>query len=241
VIFSGGNYYVAYVSNETGNMNIFLKKFDANLNLIGTTQLTDSPVDQDSPSLIQMGNEFYLAYQSWDTGSDNGGDIFVSRFDSNWNLVDRVQVTDLKTYQDHPSITFDGANFYVAYVSRETGNLEIFVKRFDENLNYLDTRQITTDTSDQDYPSLNYTSGAFNLLYSSKKGANYDVYINRFDSNWKPIDSTDALTATGVMTSATFAYSPTDGLYWLAYVSKDVEGPNIFVKSLKLPGLPTMH
>ena len=241
VIFSGGNYYVAYVSNETGNMNIFLKKFDANLNLIGTMQLTDSPVDQDSPSLIQMGNEFYLAYQSWDTGSDNGGDIFVSRFDSNWNLVDRVQVTDLKTYQDHPSITFDGANFYVAYVSRETGNLEIFVKRFDENLNYLDTRQITTDTSDQDYPSLNYTSGAFNLLYSSKKGANYDVYINRFDSNWKPIDSTDALTATGVMTSATFAYSPTDGLYWLAYVSKDVEGQNMFVKSLKLPSIPTTH
>ena len=188
-----------------------------------------------------MGNEFYLAYQSWDTGSDNGGDIFVSRFDSNWNLVDRVQVTDLKTYQDHPSITFDGANFYVAYVSRETGNLEIFVKRFDENLNYLDTRQITTDTSDQDYPSLNYTSDTFNLLYSSKKGANYDVYINRFDSNWKPIDNTDALTATGVMTSATFAYSPTDGLYWLAYVSKDVEGQNMFVKSLKLPSIPTMH
>ena len=81
MISSGGNYYVAYVSNETGNMNIFLKKFDANLNLIGTTQLTDSPADQDSPSLIQVGNEFYLAYQSWDTGSDNGGDIFVSRFD----------------------------------------------------------------------------------------------------------------------------------------------------------------
>jgi hypothetical protein len=222
-------------------MNIFLKEFDANLKLIDTKQLTDSPVDQDSPSLVLVGNEFYLAYQSWDTGSDNGGDIFVSRFDSNWNLIDRVQVTDITTYQDHPSIAFDGANFHVAYVSKETGNLEIFVKRFDGNLNYLDTRRITSDTSDQDYPSLNYTSGVFNLLYGSKKGGNYDVYLNRFDNNWKPIDSTDAVTALGDMTSAASAYSPTDGLYWVAYVSKDVEGQNIYVKSLKLPSLPTTH
>ena len=237
VIFSGGYYYLAYVSNETGNMNIFLKKFDANLNLIDTKQLTDSPVDQDSPSLIQVGNEFFLAYQSWDTGSDNGGDIFISRFDQNWNLEDRVQVTDLKSYQDHPSITFDGTNFYAAYVSRETGSLEIFVKTFDENLNYLDTKQVTTDTTDQDYPSLNYTNGQFNMLYSSMKGGNYDVHLNRFDSNWKPIDSTDVVTAIGKMTSATFTHSPTDGLYWLAYVSKDVEGQNIYAKSLKLPTL----
>jgi hypothetical protein len=237
VVFSRGNYYVAYVSNETGNMNIFLKKFDANLNLIDTKQLTDSPADQDSPSLIQVGDEFLLAYQSWDTGSDNGGDIFISRFDQNWNLIDRVQVTDLKSYQDHPSITFDGVNFYAAYVSRETGSLEVFVKTFDENMNYLDTRQITTDTTDQDYPSLNYTNGLFNLLYSSNKGGNYDVYLNRFDSSWKPIDSTDAVTALGDLTSAAFAYNSSDGLYWLAYVSKDVEGQNIYVKSLKLPSL----
>jgi hypothetical protein len=61
--------------------------------------------------------------------------------------------------------------------------------------------------------------------------------LNRFDSSWKPIDSTDAVTALGDLTSATFAYSPTDGLYWLAYVSKDVEGQNIYVKSQKLPSL----
>jgi hypothetical protein len=236
-ISSGGYYYVAYVSNETGNMNVFLKKFDNNLNLVDTKQLTDSPVDQDSPSLIQVGNEFFLAYQSWDTGSDDGGDIFVSRFDQNWNLESRVQVTDLKSYQDHPSIAFDGVNFYIAYVSRETGNLEIFVKRFDENLLYMDTRQITSDTTDQDFPALNYTSGQFNLLYSSKKSGNYDVYLNRFDRSWKPIDSTDAVTALGDLTSATFAYNPTDGLYWLAYVYKNVEGQNIYVKSLKLPSL----
>jgi hypothetical protein len=215
-------------------MNIFVKKFDSNLNLVQTKQLTDSPIDQDSPSLIKVGSEFFLAYQSWDTGLDNGGDIFITRFDQNWKQISNVQLTAQKSYQDHPSIAFANGAFYVAYASREKGNLDIFVKKFDGNLKSLETKTMTSDKSDQDYPSLSYVNGMFNLLYSSKKTGNNDISLDRYDRNWKAVDSTAVVVALGDQTAPSMAYNSPEKLYWLAYASKDTAGQNILVKSLKL-------
>ena len=68
LVFSGGYYYLAYVSAEKGNRDIFLKKYDGNLNLVDTKQLTRLPSNQDSPSLASVGLDFLLAYQSMETG-----------------------------------------------------------------------------------------------------------------------------------------------------------------------------
>jgi hypothetical protein len=84
-----------------------------------TKQLTETPTDEDSPSLIAVGNEFFLAYQSRVAGRDNGEDIFITRFDQKWNLLQTVQVTDQRSNQSNPSLAFTAGNFYVAYVSNE--------------------------------------------------------------------------------------------------------------------------
>jgi hypothetical protein len=235
VIFANGYYYVAYASKQNGVLNIFLKRFDADLNYIDTLPLTDSATDQDSPSILHVGNEFFMAYQSWDTGSQNGGDIFITRFDQNWNPIANIQVTSLISYQDHPSIAFASGNFYVAYTSNETGNKNIFVKRYDSNLNLIDTRRMTYDSSDHDYPSLNWINGVFLLLYDSNKAGTYDVYLDRYLRDWTPVDSTVAVAEPGDQTSSSMAYSTADGLYWVAYASTDAQGQNIYAKPLDLP------
>jgi hypothetical protein len=232
--FAGGYYYLAYVSAEKGNKDIYVKKYDANLNLVETKQLTSSLTDQDSPSLIALGNDFYMAYQSWDSGPDSGGDISLTRFDQAWTPILTAEVTDQKSYQDRPSLAFAGGNFYVAYVSRETGNLDIFIKKFDGNLNFLETKRMTTDSSDQDYPSLKWTNGQFMLLYATKKSGNYDIVLDRFLRDWKPIDSTVAVAGLGDQTASSLTFSPVDGMYWVAYASKDTSGQNIYVKPLRL-------
>ncbi|RPJ39753.1 MAG: hypothetical protein EHM35_01550, partial [Planctomycetaceae bacterium] len=126
LISAGGYYYVAYASAEKGNRDIFVKKFDSSLKLLDTKQLTTSPTNEDSPSLIAVGSNFLLAYQSWSTGIDSGGDIFLNKYNLNWKLQGTEQLTDQKSYQDRPSLAYAEGNFYVAYVSRETGNLDIF-------------------------------------------------------------------------------------------------------------------
>jgi hypothetical protein len=234
VIFANGYYYVAYASRQTGLLNIFLKVFDANLNYIDTMQLTDSVTDQDSPSLLRVGNQFFMAYQSWDTGSQNGGDIFITRFDQDWNPVENEQVTSLRSYQDHPSITFASGYFYVSYTSNETGNKNIFVKKYDPNLKQPETKRMTYDGSDHDYPSLYWINGQFLLLYDSNKAGNYDVYLDRYLRAWTPIDSTAAVMGPGDQRSSSMAYSTFDGSYWVAYASADQVGQNIYAKPFKL-------
>jgi hypothetical protein len=236
--FANGYYYLAYASLEKGNMDIYVRKYDSNLNLVDTKQLTSAPSNQTSPSLIAVNNEFYLAYQSWETGPANGGDIFLTRFDQQWTPLLTVEVTDQKSYQDRPSLAFAGGSFYVAYVSRETGNQDIFLKRFDPGLNFLETKRMTTDSSDQDYPSLKWMNGQFMLLYASKKAGNYDIVLDRFFFDWKPVDSAVVVSGPGDQTSSSMLFSPLDGMYWVAYSSRDSAGQNIYVKPLKL-SMPT--
>jgi len=234
LIYSQGYYYLAYVSAEKGSRDIFVKKYDGLLNLVDTKQLTSSPTNQDSPSLIAAGGDFYLAYQSWDTGSDSGGDLFITRFDPNWKALMTVQATDQKSYQDRPSLAFAGGNFYLAYVSRETGNSDIFLQKFDGALNFLEKKRLTVDSSDQDFPRLKWLNGQFMLLYATKKAGNYDLVLERFLQDWKPVDSTTVVAGPGDQTASSMTYSNLDGMYWVTYASKDSQGQNIFTKPLKL-------
>ncbi|NPV62029.1 MAG: hypothetical protein HPY61_05255 [Methanotrichaceae archaeon] len=234
LVFSQGYYYLAYVSGETGSRDIFLKKYDGSLNLVETKQLTSSPTNQDSPSLVAAGDSFFLAYQSWDSGSDSGGDLFITRFDQKWNPLSTVQVTDQKSYQDRPSLAYAGGNFYLAYVSKETGNLDIFLQKLDGSLNFLEKKRLTTDGSDQDYPQLKWLNGQFMLLYATKKPGNYDLVLDRFLQDWAPVDSTVVASGPGDQTASSLSYSSLDGMYWVAYASKDSQGQNIFVKPLRL-------
>ena len=175
---------------EKGNRDIFVKKYDGNLNLVDSKQLTSLPTNQDSPSLAAVGSDFLLAYQSMETGADSGGDIFLARYDQNWKALETVQLTDQKSYQDRPSLAVAGGDIYVAYVSSETGNRDIFQKRLDENLEVQETKRMTSDKSDQDYPSLKWTNGQFMLLYASKKTGNYEIMLDRYLRDWKLVDST---------------------------------------------------
>jgi hypothetical protein len=231
-IYSDGYYYVAYVSDETGNWDIFMKKYDRDLSLVETRRLTTSTADQDSPSLIRVGSEFYLAYQSWETGPSSGGDIFIERFNSAWTSIRKVRVTTEASYQDRPSLTLGGdGRLYVAYVSEETGNKDIFVKKYDRSLNSLEKRRITTSPAIQDYPSLLWQNGVFNIAYSSQEGGSLDLYMERFDPAWRLIDRAQLTGTSGDEVWPSLAFGPSDGLLWVAYVHQDGPGGgNIFVR-----------
>ncbi|MGB9693717.1 MAG: hypothetical protein ACPLYF_02625 [Fervidobacterium sp.] len=75
---------------------------------------------------------YFVAYQSWETGVLNRGDIFIEEFDENWNLIKKTQVTNISSYQDSPSLCHvrRGQVDYliVAYVSDETGNFDILFR-----------------------------------------------------------------------------------------------------------------
>jgi len=233
VVYYDGYYYAAYVSDEYGNFDIFVKKYDLNLNLVETQRLTTLSSDQDRPSLVRVGNDFYLAYQSWETVSSYGGDIFIERFDQFWNSQGRERVTFERSYQDSPSLVYANGRFYVAYTSQESGNLDIFVKTYDMNLKELEKKKLTYYSSDQDYPSLFWQDDTFYLAYGSMEGSDYDLYMEEFDSSWNLLERYPFVQKPNSQTWPSLAYNPLDGLLWVAYVSQEDAGWNIFIQPVE--------
>ena len=68
----------------------------------------------------------------------------------------------------------------------------------------------------------------------TKKTGNYDIMLDRYLKGWKLVDSNAVAAAAGDQTSSSLAYSPVDGMYWVAYASKETGQLNILVKPLKL-------
>jgi hypothetical protein len=221
LLFANNKLYVAYISNAKGananDYDVIVKEYNpSSLSCTkGAKYLTSLQSCQDLPALYYKGGYFYLAYQSWEKGD---GDIFIKKFDSNWNLKKKVQVTSKSSLQDRPSLTYANGYFYVAYFSKETGNYDIFVKRLDANLKRDSwKKQITSESSSQSYPFITFVNNEYAIVYASNEGGTLGIYMKKYNSNWNFIGKTKV-----VDDSSAHERRPShiwDGSnYWVAYV-----------------------
>jgi len=180
-----------------------LEKKCYNYNIVGMAickvQITSDPSLQDHPSIVYANGDYFVAYLSRETsypGLEHGRDIFIKKFDSNWNFIRKVQVTSSRHYQDSPSLLFANNKLCMAYVSNEEGattnDWNVILEEYDLDLNYINgsKRYLTTLQSLQDMPSLLYKDGYFYLAYQSwETGSSYqgDIYVKKFDPNWNQI------------------------------------------------------
>ncbi|MFQ6063453.1 MAG: PGF-pre-PGF domain-containing protein, partial [Methanosarcinales archaeon] len=140
---------------------------------------------QEQPSLIFAENYFYVAYNSNEKGNN---DIFIKKYDFNWNLIKKKQITTGNGSQWAPSIEFANNHLYVAYDSAETGNSEVFIKIYDQDLNYIDKKQITNnEKSEEEYPSLCKHNNILYIAYASDESGDSEIFLERYDLNLNPI------------------------------------------------------
>ncbi len=230
--FANNKLYVAYISNAEGanenDYDIIVKEYDPDTFACtsGEKYLTAKQSCQDLPTLYYKDGYCYLAYQSWETGN---GDIYIKKFDSNWNQLKKVRVTSKSSLQDRPSITYADGYFYVAYFSEETGYYDIFVKRLGPNLN-LDSwkKQITSKSSYQSYPSITFVNNQFTIAYASTETGTLGIYMKTYDNNWNYIGKTKVIddnSAHERRPSITYAQND----LWIAYVHNLIDDDwNIF-------------
>jgi hypothetical protein len=120
--------YVAYASEESGNLDIFVRKYDRSLNpLEPKRRITTSPSSQDYPSLIAQSGEFNLIYSSDEVGSY---DLYLERYSPSWTLIERARVTGTPGDEVYPSLSYspiDGL-LWAAYVLQDGTGSNIFVQ-----------------------------------------------------------------------------------------------------------------
>ncbi len=221
LLFANNKLYVAYITNAKGadanDYDVIVKEYNpSSLSCTkGAKYLTSLQSCQDLPALFYKDGYFYLAYQSWERGDR---DIFIKKFNSDLNMLKKVQVTSKSSRQDRPSITYANGYFYVAYFSKETGNYDIFVKRLDPTLN-LDPwkKRITLELSSQSYPSIKFVNNEYVIVYASNEAGTLGIYMKRYDCSWNFIEKTkvvDDNSANERRPSMTYAQNN----YWIAYV-----------------------
>jgi len=119
--------YVAYASEEYGNRDIFVKKYDRSLNSLEKKRITTSSSVQDCPSLAIQNGEFDLVYSSEEGGNS---DLYLERFSSGWRQIEKVSLTGSSGDESWPSIVYSPADgfLWVAYVHQDGAGSDIFVQ-----------------------------------------------------------------------------------------------------------------
>jgi parallel beta-helix repeat protein len=163
--YKDGYFYLAYQSWETGNGDIYIKKFGSNWNQLKKVQVTSKSSLQDRPSITYADGYFYVAYFSEETGYY---DIFVKRLKGpnlngdSW----KKQITSKSSYQSYPSIAFVNNQFTIAYASTETGTLGIYTNTYDNNWNYIGKTKVIDDNSAHERrPSIIYAQNDLWIVY----------------------------------------------------------------------------
>jgi hypothetical protein len=119
---------VAYASGETGNMDIFARRLDANLTAAETLRMTSDTGDQNYPSLNYINGQFILLYDTMNAGSY---DIVLDRFYRNWTRIDKAPLLAVTGTGDQtwPSIAYSSTEgiYWIAYASQDTEGQNIYV------------------------------------------------------------------------------------------------------------------
>jgi hypothetical protein len=188
--------YIAYGSNETGDYDIFIEKYDLNLTPAGEgkKQITFEGNNQSAPSIIFADSCFYIAYCTFEDGID--WNIAIKKYglgqDRNEcciNLDHRKSHIDfLDGHQVYPSIVFVDNISYITYTSKEDLKLYIFVKRFTSDLKYFEKSPEITNETYQDRvirPSITSVENNFYVVYSSFDETGYsNIFMKKFDKNF---------------------------------------------------------
>lgn len=188
--------YIAYGSNETGDYDIYVEKYDLNLTLVGEgkKRITFEKNNQKAPSITFEDSCFYTAYCTFEDGID--WNIAIKKYglgqDRNERCINldhrKSHIDSLDGNQAYPSIVFVDNSSYITYTSKEDQKLYIFVKRFTSDLEYFEkSHEITNETyQHRDIkPSITTVENNFYVVYSSFDETGYsNIFMKKFDENF---------------------------------------------------------
>jgi len=200
---------------------------------LSTRKLTTGTLPKDRPSLAFVTDGYLMAYQSWENGQGNLGDIRLQKFDPTWKILKSVWTASNPAYQDAPSVLMTGGFNYVTYVSGETGNLDIFVAKYDQDLKLVETRKLTRSLYDQDSPSLISVGNQFFLAYLSQDRGylgTSNVYVTQFNQTWAPVRTVRVTSLNTYVERPSIVFG--NNSFYVAYASGQAGNMDVYMRRL---------
>jgi hypothetical protein len=247
--------YMAYGSNETGDCDIFIEKYDLNLTSVGggKKQITFEENDQNDPSIIFADNCSYIAYETFEDGID--WDIAIKKYSLNFEDGNEycVNLDHMKSYIDYlggdqayTSTIFVDKHLYITcasdgdYWNYDASNEDYWDYDVSDG-DYWNYDASTEDywdynVSDEDYWDYNVSDEDYwNYDVSDEDYWNYDIFVQKYAPDLEYPEMVDKITDEAfksdspTVSSITFA----EGNFYVVYSCEDKKGdPNIFMKQV---------
>jgi flagellin-like hook-associated protein FlgL len=185
-----GGYVATWMSNHTGDANIYKQQYDKTGAAVGSEMLVSSvPGTQHTPSISGLQNGGYAI--TWRSDQNGTNDVYLRIYGADGNPVTaEAIVNDVQTgNQIDPKITtLENGNFVVAYSSDQSGTNDIFYQMFDSTGNKLGSNRMAnsyTTLNQQEPSATSLAGGGFMLSWASQNqdGSGYGIYGQQFDSN----------------------------------------------------------
>ena len=201
---ASGNVYVSgstkgdLGATNAGRADAFLRKFDSDGNVLWTKQIGTSENDGfQSVAVDASGNVYATGWTRGDLGAANAGgvDVFLSKFDSDGNVLWMKQIGSSHDQEGGESVAVDASgNVYIAGTTGgdlgapSAGRFDAFLGKFDSEGNLLWVKQMGTTENDA-YHSVAVDASGDIYAGGSTEGdlgapnAGIDALLSKYDSD----------------------------------------------------------
>jgi hypothetical protein len=180
VAFNGSNYLVVWQDGRSGlDDDIYGARVDTSGTVLDSSGIVISAAAgyQESPSAAFSGTEYLIVWEDYRNGS--AGDIYGARVDTSGTVPDSsgIVVCTAASYQEYPSVTFDGTDYFVVWQDYRSGSDDdIYGARVNTSGTVLDPSgiELINQPYSREYPVI--AGGSGNGLLLVHQGLASDPY-----------------------------------------------------------------
>jgi hypothetical protein len=205
--FDGTNYLVVWTDYRNGNYDIYGARISQSGTVLDSNGIAISIAvkTQQSPSIVFGDTNYLVVWVDLRDSTTNLSDIYGARINQGGIVLDTISiaVSTAGQWQHHPSIAFDGTNYFAAWDDRRNGNYDIYGARISQSGTVLDTAGIpvSTLTYYQWYPSIVFDSTNYLVAWQQFQNSTWDICGARVNTAGMVIDSFDISVQQGDQTS----------------------------------------
>ena len=186
---SGNMYVTGFVTVTGEGRNIWLAKYDQEMNLITSQSLNGPANGEDTGYTFAMDNSDHLFVIGYITKTGEDHNIWIAKYDTDLNLLKQITVNGSKSETDDGyGILYDGNGFlYTAGTVREiAGENNIWIAKYDTSLNLITSITMNRTDNMTDKARFMVLDDMGHLFVSgsiSQEISDCDIWIGKFDTD----------------------------------------------------------
>jgi Secretion system C-terminal sorting domain len=193
VAFDGTNFLVVWEDYREGEADIYGARVTTNGVVIDSSgiAISNSTGGQYSPQLAFADTNFLVVWQ--DSRNGYHYDIYGARVNQAGQIIDttNLPISVDTSYQENPSIAFDGTNYLVAWQDFRSSRFKIFGARVNQSGEVIDSSGFVISTGAQGptEPFLAFDGTNYLVVWNEPRGNRLNIYGTRVSTDGNVLDT----------------------------------------------------